>query len=409
MNPRRMRAAIGAFVALGLALLAVLVVLFGGVPTLFTPHYRYTVVLPNAPGVGNGTPVRRSGVRIGQVDTVELDNETGKVRVGILVRTKYTLHADEEPVLNRGLLGDTTIDFMPKPPNGKPAHLEVEPGAELAGRVPPDPQTLLNQATEVLPTTQQALIELGKAADNFNRIAPDLAAATREVGALSRDARDLMPELRRTNDELQVTVKNWGAVGERLNVFLRTNEDKIVKTLDDIDDTVVRIGRAFSDENLRNWNSILKNTQTASERFPRMAENGDELLREARPTLKRLDDTLKDAQMSMGDLRKLTQPWGTSSERINRNLDEGTERFNKVMADVQALMQVINTHDGTAQRLIADPSLYNNLNDIVCQVSKMMPRLERALKDLEVFTDKIARHPESLGVGGAVRPSSGIK
>jgi phospholipid/cholesterol/gamma-HCH transport system substrate-binding protein len=38
-----------------------------------------------------------------------------------------------------------------------------------------------------------------------------------------------------------------------------------------------------------------------------------------------------------------------------------------------------------------------------------MPRVERALKDLEVFADKLARHPESIGLGGALRPSSGLK
>jgi phospholipid/cholesterol/gamma-HCH transport system substrate-binding protein len=38
-----------------------------------------------------------------------------------------------------------------------------------------------------------------------------------------------------------------------------------------------------------------------------------------------------------------------------------------------------------------------------------MPRLERILKDLETFSDKLARHPELLGVRGAVRPSEGLK
>jgi phospholipid/cholesterol/gamma-HCH transport system substrate-binding protein len=28
---------------------------------------------------------------------------------------------------------------------------------------------------------------------------------------------------------------------------------------------------------------------------------------------------------------------------------------------------------------------------------------------MRVFTDKVARHPEVLGVGGAIRPSSGLK
>ena len=35
--------------------------------------------------------------------------------------------------------------------------------------------------------------------------------------------------------------------------------------------------------------------------------------------------------------------------------------------------------------------------------------LEPVLKDLREFSDKVARNPELLGVGGAVRPSKGLK
>jgi phospholipid/cholesterol/gamma-HCH transport system substrate-binding protein len=38
-----------------------------------------------------------------------------------------------------------------------------------------------------------------------------------------------------------------------------------------------------------------------------------------------------------------------------------------------------------------------------------MPRLDRILKDFETFADKLARHPELLGVRGAVKPSAGLK
>jgi len=40
---------------------------------------------------------------------------------------------------------------------------------------------------------------------------------------------------------------------------------------------------------------------------------------------------------------------------------------------------------------------------------RILPRVDRILRDIEVFADKIARHPESLGVGGAIRPNSGLK
>lgn len=442
MNDERKKMLIGAFVLMGGVLLMVLIVLFGGVPTLFQSHNRYTVSLSNAEGVGPGTPVRRSGVRIGTVDTIELDDATGKVKVGILIDKKYTIWDDLEPVLSRGLLGETSIAFMPKEAAraaSRPAPVEkpqqrgvearlvsmqaptvltaapeppkkaVDPGTEIPGRVPTNPQRLLDELSGVLPATNAALIELGKAAESFNRIAPQFDAAVGEIGALARDTRQTIPDLKRTNDELQVAAKNWGNLAERLNVLVRTNEEKITKTLEDIDDVAQRMSKALSDENLRNFEAIMKNTRTASERFPSIAGNADEMLKEARPAARRLDETLREAQSSMADVRKLTQPLGTSSERISRNLEEGSERFNRVMADVESLMQVINRKDGTVQRLISDPSLYNNINELVCQFGHLMPTVERMLKDLEVFTDKIARHPESLGVGGAVRPSSGIK
>jgi phospholipid/cholesterol/gamma-HCH transport system substrate-binding protein len=38
-----------------------------------------------------------------------------------------------------------------------------------------------------------------------------------------------------------------------------------------------------------------------------------------------------------------------------------------------------------------------------------MKNLDLVMKDLRVFSDKIARHPELIGAGGALRGSSGLK
>jgi phospholipid/cholesterol/gamma-HCH transport system substrate-binding protein len=42
-------------------------------------------------------------------------------------------------------------------------------------------------------------------------------------------------------------------------------------------------------------------------------------------------------------------------------------------------------------------------------VTKILPRLDRILRDMEVFSDKLARHPELLGLRGAIVPSIGLK
>jgi phospholipid/cholesterol/gamma-HCH transport system substrate-binding protein len=404
MQDSALKFRIGVFVLATLVLLAVLVTMFSGLPGLFTVHNRYTVVLPNAAGVGAGTPVRRSGVRIGEVESIQLDNESGNVKVGLLIERKYALRKNEVAVLNRGLLGDTTIDFVTNPPpKGQAPDLSlVEPGSEIQG-------VAQLQPTDLLPSTQEAIRELGSAAKNFNQIAPDFDEAVKEVREFSKASRGMVPDLSKTNDEARIAVRNWGKLGERLDVLTQTQQEKLIKTLEDLDDTLNRIGRTFNDENQRNLNATLKNVRGASDSLDSITKNTDELLKESRKTMQRVDGSLTRTDEVLANLQRTTKPMADRSEQVMKNLDESTDRLNKVLADAQELMRALGRSNGTVAKLVNDPDLYNNLNDTACMVARMMPRIERMLKDFEVFADKVARHPESLGVGGVVRPGSGLK
>src|SRR5580698_3600467 len=114
MNDQNMRFRIGVFVLSSAILLASLVMLFGHWPTIFKRPDHYVIIFQNAPGVEEGTPVRRSGVRIGQVLSVELDDATGRVRAIIDIDRPHPLYETDEAVLVHGILsGDTSIDFAP--------------------------------------------------------------------------------------------------------------------------------------------------------------------------------------------------------------------------------------------------------------------------------------------------------
>src|SRR5260370_34110569 len=91
MNSKDIRLRVGLFVLGSLILLAALITAFSGFPSIFKQYNRYTIVFPEAPGVASGTPVRRSGVRIGEVASVKLDDDTGQVRVVISVEKQHTL------------------------------------------------------------------------------------------------------------------------------------------------------------------------------------------------------------------------------------------------------------------------------------------------------------------------------
>src|SRR5438874_11248453 len=129
-NEQHLTFRIGIFVLASIVLLAILITLFGGSGTLFKAQDTYTIVFDYAPGVAEGTPVRRSGVRIGQVQKVDLDDTTGKVRVTVRIDRPHVLFQDDQPVLIQGALsGDTSIDFVQRPAESKP---EPQPqGAQI--------------------------------------------------------------------------------------------------------------------------------------------------------------------------------------------------------------------------------------------------------------------------------------
>jgi phospholipid/cholesterol/gamma-HCH transport system substrate-binding protein len=383
MNGKDIRFRVGLFVLGSLILLAALITAFSGFPSLFTRYDRYTIVFPEAPGVSSGTPVRRSGVRIGEVSSVQLDDETGQVRVVIAVERKHTLRRSDQAALVHGLLGgDTTIDFLPARPNGQPPDsTPIPPGEELQGSARTDVNRLLNQFSEILPPAQDALNEL----------------------------RRMAPELRRTNDEILIAARSWGRLGERADLLLQANQEKLVKTLESLNDTVNRISNVFNDENQRNLSVTIKNVRAGTENLGNISRNTDELVRESRQTLHRVNESVTRADDVFANLQQATKPMAERSSSVMKNLDESTDKLNRTLTEVRELLRGMQGSDGTLRRLAADPSLYNNLNDAAYMMMKLMPRLDRALKDLEVFADKIARHPESLGIGGAINPSRGLK
>jgi phospholipid/cholesterol/gamma-HCH transport system substrate-binding protein len=453
MNDRGMRLGIGLFVLVALVLLGTLIVMFGSLPSYFKRSNLYTIRFVDAPGVGPGTPVRRSGVRIGEVQDVILDDERGIVRVRVAIDPRYTIRRNEQPTLNIGLLGsDVSIDFVPVPAEeGQPVDRSVlEPGSEVVGLRPANVNTLLNRASEVAPTAQDTLNEIRRSLQRLDRLSPVADETMREYRDLAKDIRRNIPELERTNKEYQDLAKdirrnipalertnqeyqdlakdlrkalpgvqrnlddfgaasrNWSQLGERLNVWAQGNLENITKAIDNLNTVLTRMSNVLNEENQRNLMTILQNTSTASQRFPAISRNLDAILEDSRPLPKHANDTLSRMDQAMDDLRKTFAPYTARSESTSRNLDESMAKLNRMLTDLSGLKNTLD-QDGTIQRLLKDPSLYNNLNDAACLLVRGMPRIDRILKDLETFADKLARHPELLGVRGAVRPSDGLK
>lgn len=491
MNEQAIRFRLGIFVLAALILLAVLITLFGGFPNYFKKSDNYTIVFTNAQGVGPGTPVRRSGVRIGQVRSLSLDNATGKVNVTIQIDEGFALRKDDRPTLVQTLFGgDAAIAFLPPTEAKEEPVAFVPPGAVLDGITQADTGALLQKAGDLAPPVQEAMVEMKKVFQKFdkmtplmedtikeirevarvtkqfvpemaktnedlrkliNTVGPELLKTNEEVRELTKATKQVIPEFlktndevrelvkatrqvvpeflktndevremvkatrlaipdfRKTNEEFQLVARNWGKLGERLDVLVQTNEDKLVKTIDRLQDTLKRVGDVFDDQNLKNLRDILKNAEKGSRNLEGLARETEELIKESQKTMKRVNDSLLRGDDILANMQKATKPFAERSDGILRNVEESTEKLNKILAEVREVYQAVTRGEGTIQKLLTDPQLYNNINDTASTINKILPRLDRVLRDVEIFADKIARHPESLGLGGVVRPGTGLK
>lgn len=450
MTDRRLRLRLGLFVAGTLLGLSGLVVLFGGAPDIFSNRAKYGVLFPEAPGMAPGIPIRKSGVRIGEVTGVELDPGTGQVRVNIAVDRKYLPRQNEEATITRGILnGDTAIDFLPKlREDGQllPRGDEYPPGSDIVGVPPITPRSLLTPASGVLATAQGQLERLVKSFEKLEKIAPKVESAADEISLLARDVRQFIPELKKTNDairgligesppkevpigvgpplqppgaedptlkalirDIQELTRAVKPAAEDIRAGIKRLEPELTAAVKSARTTFEGVSEVLSPENRKLMVELLKNINSLGFTILKLAGGLGTLLDDADKMVKNLDARVTEAGGVIADVRGLTKPLTDQSGTIVRDVTEAAGQLAKGIAEIRELVRVFGRENGSIQKLITDPALFNNLDAAAVSLARVLARAEKIARDLEVFADKVARRPELIGVGGVLKPSSGLK
>lgn len=464
MAERSAKLRLGVFMATALFGLAGLAILFGGTPRLFDNRASYTVTFGEAPGIAPGTPVRKSGVRIGEVTALDLDETNGQVRVTIRVDPKYLPRQNEEATIFRGLLsGDTSLDFIPKvTPEGQPvkARGDTYPvNTEIVGQTPINPNTLVRQASGVLPTAQESMARILNSIQRVEQAVPKVEQAFVEIAGLARTGREFVPELRRTNDKVQALLafndlprgdEKPGQEGglkttlndlrdlirtakpliEDLRRVVRDNETDLNGTLKAMRTTAQSVNDLLTPENRKAFSETLKNVSVASDDFIKslrlasiFLDQGEKTLREFNARWPQVDTILKSTDTAVksadGAFKSLdsasrnieaaVKPLSENTAPIMKNVGTAADQLAKTLAELRETIRAINRSDGTLQKVVTDPSLYNQLNESAAALTRTLLAAEKVAADLQVFADKVARRPELIGIGGAVKQNSGLK
>ena len=221
-------------------------------------------------------------MRIGQVSHINLDDKTGQVIVYLTIERSYKIRKYEQPTLVTGLLGnDSSIDLIPKDDDKiDPNREEVALGTTIEGVRAANVASLLNRASDIVPSTQETLNEMSKSIQKLEKIAPKVEEALKEFTNTAKKIQDVVPEVKKTLDEYSAVARQYNRIGERVDLLIQTNQEKVVKLIDLASEDLNRLGNLLNDENQKQVNSILKNVRKGTEDIDQLAKNTDEMMKE---------------------------------------------------------------------------------------------------------------------------------
>jgi phospholipid/cholesterol/gamma-HCH transport system substrate-binding protein len=355
MNDRVLQFRVGVVVLATAIIAGILIVLFGDLPSLVQSTYPLRMSFSDARGVAGGTPVRKNGILIGRVASITLD-ERGGVSVVADIDSHVPIYRDEQPRIATSLLGDAEIQL-------------------IAGRVVPPRQRV--EKDEVL------------------------------VGAVSRDPLDafstLEPKLVTALDSLTQASEVVTRLAGSLDRIMLGEDDSVEKMIRKTEATLDAFAQAMG-----NINDVMGDPQVRDNLKRTLAEM-PAVLTDLRTSVQGIGATIDTADRNLRNLEGLTQPLGERGAGMVASIDRTLGRLDEVLQEAVFFTKALNESDGTLGRLVRDPKVYDDLAQAAANVNRLTRELRPIVDDVRVFTDKIARHPEQLGVRGALDRGAGLK
>ncbi len=198
-------ARLGLFIFVTLAVLAAGVFIIGSKAYLFRSTYQLRAQFSNVAGLAAGADVQVGGVHSGTVQSIALPHSPGgKVTVVMdLYRSTHEIIKRDSvaSIATEGLLGNQylAISF------GSTGEPDVRDGELINSDPPLEMSNLLNKASDILSSSQQAIQNASMATGHLNSVSAKIDSGQGSIGALINDKK-LYSDLQRSTNSLSATM-----------------------------------------------------------------------------------------------------------------------------------------------------------------------------------------------------------
>ena len=405
MNERQMQFRVGVVVFATMIIGGLLATLSGPLTTSWLPWGRrsYTVGIKvdKAPGVDQNTPVRKNGILIGRVKSIE------ELPDGMLLKAEINsnrpLYAEYEPHIRTTVIGDATIDF-----EFDFKHKRLSPDAQQVAD-----GYVFNGAADESPF--DALAKFGNLQQDFAEAAHSLNQAGTEVSRLAAKLNETLGD-----DNKEGKLSHLVDTTDRAMKQFETTLTAFNEILGDAPGGAAPTNVARP---MVNGQQPPVNQQPPAGTPP---SSGQDMRRKLREGLNELPDAVRDLRATMNEFRVVlqsaeknfknlegfTEPLGQKGTDITSALLRAVNGLDQMATDFNSVTQALSNRRGTIGQLLYDGKAYDNFNTLMINANTVLAdfhdityRLKPVINDARIFMDKIATEPGRIVTGG-LNPSN---
>ncbi|HEY6139928.1 MAG TPA: MlaD family protein [Thermoanaerobaculia bacterium] len=348
---------VGLLVAASALVLMVFLFFIGSEQKIFSRKNEYRVRLDSVTGLAEGNPVKISGVTVGVIKDINLprDPKQKDVDIQLMVDRKFQerIRSDSRARLKKlGLLaGDSYIDISP----GSPRFDMLEPGALIPAARQTNVDQLISSGEDLVDNFVQISYSLKNILSRVDRGEGLLGELTTQPETKQRLTDTVMTTLNRTNAILAHVESGRGVLGKLIydDKYAEDLTGSLKSTAGSLQTLVVNLNDSF--KNGQGPLPALLNDAEGKKKVYDLINN----LNTTSANLAAFSDSLKTGQ---GLLPRLMNDKAYA--------DQSLAEFTGLVHQLSDAVAKINNGQGTAGKIINDPSVYESINDILIGINE---------------------------------------
>jgi phospholipid/cholesterol/gamma-HCH transport system substrate-binding protein len=349
---------VGIFVLVSIVILIFLILNASGDINPFKKRLHLKARFSDANGLREGSEVRLSGVRVGQIDKITLlppSTEPNAQRVEALMTIDAVI--DGRPATER-IRQDSTAQQGSPSLLGNEMLINISPGTALAPQVK-DYDILRsassNTVNDFATSGTEVAQRLSKLSEQLSSIVKDVQEGKGTVGRLFSDEalyNNLNATVRETEEVMRLIKSGNGSAGRFVNdPALYNNANELAMQL-----------RTLA-EDLRAGKGTAGKLLTNDELYNRVNRTADRLDH----SVDQINSMIAEINAGHGTLGKLIK-----DEQMYNDARAAIARFNMTAGRIDNMVAAAQRGEGTVGKLLTDDALYSNVNQLSSEGVKLI-------------------------------------